>query len=163
MTTGVWIRSGNWTVVPEQSTASFSVRNLGFNRVTGTIPIRSGSARRDGDTTEIRAELDLKGLITGNARRDADLRKPQLLDSEARPKLFFLANQVRDEANGWQVEGALELRGTTCPVTLHVEPKNETRLVATAVLDRAPLRMRAPRFMIGRYLDITIDVRLTPQ
>lgn len=160
MTAGVWARSGSWTVLPEQSTASFSVRNLGFNRVTGTIPIRGGSVRRDGDITEVRAELDLNALDTGNARRDSDLRKPQLLDSAARPTLIFRANRVREEQNGWQVEGVLELRGATCPVALHVQPKDETRLVATAILDRAPLAIRAPRLMIGRYVDITVDVRL---
>ncbi|MFD4251459.1 YceI family protein [Amycolatopsis thermoflava] len=153
------VRSGNWTVVAADTTARFTVRDLGFKRVTGTIPVRGGSVQG----TDVRAELDLAGLDTGHPKRDADLRKPGLLDSAARPVLRFRGTA----ADAGRVDGALELRGTTCPVTLAVHPAPDDRpeaphLIATGVLDRAPLRMRVPRFVIGRHIEITVDVRLVP-
>ncbi|WP_020420119.1 YceI family protein [Amycolatopsis sp. ATCC 39116] len=153
------VRSGNWTVVAAGTTARFAVRNLGFNRVTGTIPVRGGSVQG----MAVRAELDLAGLETGHAKRDADLRKPSLLDSAARPVLRFTGTAV----DAGRVDGALELRGAICPITLTVQPAPDDRpeaphLIATGVLDRAPLRMRVPRFVIGRHIEITVDVRLAP-
>jgi polyisoprenoid-binding protein YceI len=159
------VSTGSWTVRCAHSTARFAVRNFGFNRVTGTIPIRAGSVRRDEHGTAVEAELDLGALDTGNARRDADLRKPHLLDSAARPVLRFTADRVREEADRWILEGALELRGVACPVTLTARVVDDgaaaaPHLVATAVFDRVPLGMRVPRFVIGRYLELTVDARL---
>ena len=81
------LRAGTWTVRSGRTTAAFEVRNFGFNRVRGTIPVRSGSVEvTGGEVTAVRAELDLGALDTGNPKRDADLRKPNLLDSGARPE-----------------------------------------------------------------------------
>ncbi|WP_236796926.1 YceI family protein [Amycolatopsis sp. GM8] len=160
MTAGATV--GSWTVLTGRSTARFSVRNFGVNRVTGTIPITGGSVRRDGDDITVRAELDLGALDTGNAKRDEDLRKPNLLDSAARPVLRFAAERMRADSDCWLIDGTLELRGVSCPVALRAEQDGESHVVATATLDRAPLGMRVPRFMIGRYVEITVDVRFAP-
>ncbi|GHE77381.1 hypothetical protein GCM10017786_03460 [Amycolatopsis deserti] len=153
------VRSANWTVVAEGTTARFRVRNFGLNRVTGTIPVRGGAVQG----TAVRAELDLVALDTGNPKRDADLRKPNLLDSAARATLRFTGTAV----DGGLVEGTLALRGTTCPITLTVRPAPDDRpdaphLVATGVLDRTALGMRVPRFVIGRHIEVTVDARLAP-
>lgn len=156
-------RSGNWTVLTGRSTARFSVRNFGFNRVPGTIPIRAGSVRMGEQGTAVEAELDLGALDTGNPRRDADLRKPNLLDSQARPVLRFAADRISEQPGGWVVDGMLDVRGTSCPVTLTVErfdSDDATRIRATGVLDRAPLGMRVPRFVIGHYVEITVEAWL---
>lgn len=159
-------RTGSWTVRCEDSTARFTVRNLGFGRVSGTIPIRGGSVHRDAHGGAVEAELDLGALDTENPRRDADLRKPHLLDSAARPVLRFSADRVREEAAGWLLEGTLELRGVACPVTLTARllgtDTAAPHIVATGVFDRAPLGMRVPRLVIGRFVDLTVDARLAP-
>ncbi|MBE1498264.1 polyisoprenoid-binding protein YceI [Amycolatopsis lexingtonensis] len=155
------LRAGTWTV--RTATASFEVRNFGFNRVGGTIPVRAGSVEvTGGGVTAVHAELDLGALGTGNARRDADLRKPNLLDSGAHPDLTFTATGVRRRGDGWEVTGDLRLRGTSCPLTLTVEPVTATGVRATGTLDRAPLGMRVPRAVIGRYVRIDVEAELEP-
>jgi len=157
------LRAGTWTVRSGRTTASFEVRNFGFNRVPGTIPVRTGTVEvRDGEVTAVRAELDLGALDTQNERRDADLRKPNLLDSAAEPVMTFTATGVRRQDNGWEVTGELRLRGTSCPLTLTVEPDTGSRVRATGTLDRAPLGMRVPRAVIGRYVRIVVEAELEP-
>jgi polyisoprenoid-binding protein YceI len=156
------LRAGTWTVRSGQTTAAFEVRNFGFNRVRGTIPVRSGSVEvTGGEVTAVRADLDLGALDTENPRRDADLRKPNLLDSAARPAMTFVAGEIRRQGDGWEVTGELRLRGTSCPLTLTVTPAGEG-VRATGTLDRAPLGVRAPRPMIGRYVRIVVDAWLEP-
>lgn len=157
------LRTGTWTVLSGRTTAAFEVRNFGFNRVRGTIPVRTGAVEvRDGEVTAVRAELDLGALGTRNPRRDADLRKPNLLDSGARPELTFVAVEVKRREGGWEVTGELRLRGTACPLTLDVDLAGGTRVRATGTLDRAPLGMRVPRAVIGRYVRIDVEAELAP-
>ena len=157
------LRTGTWTVRSGRTTAAFEVRNFGFNRVPGTIPVRTGTVEvRDGEVTAVRAELDLAALDTRNPRRDADLRRPHLLDSGARPDLTFAATAVRRQDMGWVVTGELRLSGTSCPLTLTVEPAAGTRVRATGTLDRAPLGLRVPRAVIGRYVRIVVEAELEP-
>ncbi|RSM46091.1 hypothetical protein DMA12_12480 [Amycolatopsis balhimycina DSM 5908] len=156
------LRTGTWTVLSGRTTAAFEVRNFGFNRVRGTIPVRTGVVEvTDGEVTAVRAELDLGTLDTRNERRDADLRKPNLLDSGARPEMTFVAADVQRRGDGWEVTGELWLRGTSCPLTLTVVPDG-TRVRATGTLDRAPLGMRVPRAVIGRYVRIDVEAELEP-
>ncbi|WP_328614001.1 YceI family protein [Amycolatopsis sp. NBC_00355] len=157
------LRTGTWTVLSGRTTATFEVRNFGFNRVRGTIPVTAGTVEvTGGEVTAIAATLDLGALDTENPRRDADLRKPKLLDSATHPELVFEAARIwRHE--GWEVTGELRLRGTSCPLTLTVEPPTgEGHVRATGTLDRAPLGVRAPRPMIGRYVRIVVDAWLAP-
>ncbi|SEB32097.1 Polyisoprenoid-binding protein YceI [Amycolatopsis tolypomycina] len=157
------LRAGTWTVRSGRTTAAFEVRNFGVNRVHGTIPVRTGTVQvRDGVVTAVRAELDLGALDTRNERRDVDLRKPNLLDSAAHPDLTFVSGSVRRQDNGWEVTGELRLRGTSCPLTLTVEPVTGTRVRATGTLDRAPLGMRVPRAVIGRYVRIDVEAEFEP-
>ncbi|MEU5260562.1 YceI family protein [Amycolatopsis sp. NPDC021455] len=160
--TAATLRTGTWTVLSGRTTAAFEVRNFGFNRVRGTIPVRTGAVEvRDGEVTAVHGELDLGALDTRNERRDADLRKPTLLDSGARPEMTFVADGVKRRDGGWEVTGELRLRGTACPLTLTVVPDG-TRVRATGTLDRAPLGMRVPRAVIGRYVRIDVEAELEP-
>ncbi|WP_410613303.1 YceI family protein [Amycolatopsis sp. lyj-109] len=157
------LRAGTWTVRSGRTTAAFEVRNFGFNRVRGTIPVRAGTVEvRDGGVTAVHAELDVGALDTQNERRDADLRKPNLLDSADRPAMTFTATGARRRDEGWEVTGELRLRGTSCPLTLTVVPDGGTRVRATGTLDRAPLGMRVPRAVIGRYVRIDVEAELEP-
>jgi polyisoprenoid-binding protein YceI len=157
------LRTGTWTVRSGRTTAAFEVRNFGLNRVRGTIGVRTGTVEvRDGEVTAVRAELDLGALDTRNPRRDADLRKPRLLDSGERPDLTFTATGVRRRDDGWEVTGELRLRGTSCPLTLTAATIDGIRVRATGTLDRAPLGLRAPRPMIGRYVRIVVEAELEP-
>lgn len=157
--------TGRWHLLPAASTASFAVANFGFRTVTGTVPLREGTVHVDGAgaVAGLHVLLDLDGLATGSWRRDADLRKPPLLDIDRHPELGFDATTMSPTGTGWLVEGRLNARGTsthlTVIVTLPDALEEQTGITATAVLDRRKLGIRAPRLLIGHLVRITVVSR----
>jgi polyisoprenoid-binding protein YceI len=152
--------TGAWVLDTARTTASFTVRN-GPATVRGTVPVSAGSVRVDGAGVAVEAELDLSALATGNPRRDRDLRKPALLDLDAHPRMRFIATRVREDDSGWALDGTLSVRGRDVPVTLEVADPDvpgdrDPTVVGTTRLDRRDLGMRAPRIMIGRWIDVTV-------
>ncbi len=146
----------------------FSVGNLGFRTVHGTVPVVAGTVdvAVDGPRGRVRAELDLAAVTTGNRRRDADLRKPHLLDLDAHPRLVFEADAFEAGPQGWRALGRLSARGTNCPLTVLGVPAtadDDLHLVGTAVLDRTALGIRAPRLLIGHQVSIVVDAWLTQE
>ena len=157
--------TGNWHLLADRSTASFAVANFGFRTVTGTVPLREGSAHVDGagDLTRVHAVLDLDGLDTRSWRRDADLRKPHLLDVDRHPELTFDGAGLIPSPGGWRLDGRLGCRGTSAPVRLSVRTADPTaepvELHLSAVLDRRDLGIRAPRLVIGDLVRVTLVTR----
>ncbi|MCO1660569.1 YceI family protein [Pseudonocardia humida] len=155
--------TGEWVLDPTRTTASFAVRN-GPGTVHGTVPVTAGAVRVDGAGVRVEAELDLSALDTGNPRRDRDLGKPGLLDLDRHPRLRFVADDVRGTDGGWVLVGTLSVRGREVPVTLTVADADRPDLLdagdATAVgttrLDRRDLGVRAPRVLIGRWIEVTV-------
>ncbi|MGW5707360.1 YceI family protein [Amycolatopsis japonica] len=167
MTAGTSARVGTWTVLADRTSATFTVRNFGFRVVHGSIPVSLGSVRVSADGVVVEAALDLDKIDTGNAKRDADLRKPGLLAIDAQPVLTFAADRVDEGPDGWTVEGALGARGESCSLTVTatgpVDNGDGTwRVLAGAVFDRRAIGLRAPRFLIGREITIALDVVLAP-
>jgi polyisoprenoid-binding protein YceI len=159
------VATGRWVVDPERSSARFSVRNFGVRTVSGSVPVLAGSLEIDdgGCPRRVAAELDLSALDTGNARRDADLRKRSLLDLDTHPVLTYAADEFEVGPQGWSARGRLCARGTSCPVPVLGVPAGtdaSLHLVGTAVLDRTALGIRAPRLLIGREVSVVVDAWL---
>ncbi|MGH8862300.1 MAG: YceI family protein [Jatrophihabitantaceae bacterium] len=156
-----------WTVVASLSCAGFAVRNLGIRTVTGRIPIRDASVDVEGGgrPVTVRADLDLAGIDTGNARRDRDLAKPRLLDTGKYPVLAFAATAGSPDGTGWELPGVLTAHGASIDVVLAAEVLqrgDEVTVRARTWFDRRDLGVTVPRFFIGRRIDVTIDAVLRP-
>lgn len=155
-----------WYVVVADTVAAFSVRELGFLRVRGTIPVIDGAVEVDsaGDVSALTATLDPAGIATGNSRRDRDLSGRKLLDVASHPHWTFRADHVERTTAGWTAHGTLNA-AAPAELTMHVveKPSDDTtrRYTGTASLDRRDAGVRAPRFLIGRRIDIELHVRLT--
>lgn len=160
-TTRTALPTGEWVLDPVRTTASFAVRN-GPGTVHGTVPTTAGSVRVNGADVRVQAELDLSALDTGNPRRDHDLRKPHLLDLDRHPRMRFVADDVRGSDGRWELVGTLSLRGRDVPVTLAVTGADglDQILVGTTRLDRRDVGVRAPRFLIGRWVEVTVHAVL---
>ena len=161
----VRLAAGTWTVDPLRTTATFAVRHFGLIMVHGSIGVRGGQLDVDESGAPIRicAELDLNTIDTGNARRDADLRKPRFLDIEHHPIMTYAADRFRTESDGWAAEGELQLRGASCPLVLTgVLDGRDLHARALARMDPAAVGLHAPRVLIGRTVPITIEAWLTP-
>ena len=86
--------AGTWTVSGSRTRVTFAVGNFGWP-VHGSVACRWGELEVDeaGMPVRVSAELDLESLRTGNARRDADLRKPALLDIDRHPTMTWTAER----------------------------------------------------------------------
>ena len=163
--TPVPVATGLWVVDPARSAATISVGNFAVRTVTGTVPVIAGSLEvtDGGRPRKLFAELDLAAIDTGHARRDADLRKPSLLDLDTHPVLTYAAAEFELGPQGWCAKGVLGARGATCPVTVLGVPAGtdgSLHLVGTAVVDRTALGIRAPRLLIGREVSVVVDAWL---
>jgi polyisoprenoid-binding protein YceI len=159
---------GRWTADPERTRTSFAVGNLGVRVVHGSIRVVSGELQVDADGRPVRvsAELEVGTVDTGNAKRDADLRKPGLLDAGAHPVMTFASHDIGPDGTGWRADGVLALRGTTCPLTVTGSwaggsTPGTVAVTGTATLDRTAVGIRAPRFLIGRTVTITVEAELS--
>ncbi len=148
-----------WTVETTLTSATFTVRHLGFRTVTGTVPVTDARIQvdTDGHPLRIEADLDPAGLDTGNRRRDRDLCAPGLLDTARHPRLTFRG----DATTGTTVPGVLHVRGRDVPVELEVSG-DASHAVATTSFDRTTVGIRAPRLLIGRMIEVRIDAVLRP-
>jgi polyisoprenoid-binding protein YceI len=161
--------AGTWAVSDSRTRVTFDVGNLG--RVAhGSVTCSRGGVEVDAGGSPVRASavLDLNSLDTGIRKRDADLRKPWLLDIDRHPMMAWRCDRfVPTGDGGWTAEGELSVRGTTAPLAVTGRPEAGAldsgwlRVRAEAVLDRSTVGIRAPAFLIGRTVSITIDAWLT--
>ena len=165
---GLPTTAGLWAVSDSRTLVTFSVGHLG-HRVHGSVPVDWGEIELNsaGAPSRVRAELDLNGLDTGVAKRDADLRKAHFLDIERHPTMSWSADRFAAAGEGcWTAEGRLSVRGTSTPLTVKGTVESaaldgeSVRVRASGVLDRAAVGIRAPSFLIGRIVEIEIDAWL---
>ncbi|WP_022908939.1 YceI family protein [Aestuariimicrobium kwangyangense] len=160
--TSVPSENSRWTVVPESSTATFSVRDKLVATTRGTLPITAGRVVTDADGSVVssRVDLDLTRVDTGNAHRDRDLQKPSLLDGVGHPVISVHTGPTTPQVTQWTVPATLSARGASCPLELHVSgtttDQDHAQVHVTARLDRTGLGMRVPTFIIGRLVDIDV-------
>ena len=124
----------------------------------GPDPARVGRGGRRGTPDSVHAELDLAGRSTpAHARRDRDLRKPHLLDTDRFPTMTFTSTNVEAHGDGWLLPGRLAARGTEIDVVLTttfvMTARSRHRARPRRRSTGATLGIRAPRLMIGRRID----------
>lgn len=156
-------RAGRWSVVAEASTARFSVRDKLVTTVHGTFPIAGGLVviAPEGGVEQAAVELTVAGVESGNKHRDSDLRKAGFLDAAGHPMVRVEAQQAEPSATVWDVRATVSARGAAAPVHLQVtrvlETEDEIRVRVTGRLDRRPLGIKAPTFIVGRFVDLDVD------
>ena len=161
---------GRWDVDVASTVASFEVANFVVNRVPGSITVRSGTVLTDerGRPTHVSAVLDAGSIATGNARRDKDLRSQKFLDVANSPEIRFSGTSVTPtDDGGWTVEGTLSVGTHGSPMRLDVELQRSSRpdtvsVVARGSVDRVALGIKAPSFVIGRQVQISVAAVLSP-
>jgi polyisoprenoid-binding protein YceI len=158
----VRLAAGSWSIATG-SHASFVVRNLGFKKVTGTIPIQRAEVVVDdaGVIISVHAELDLAAIDTANRRRDIDLARPKLLDTKQFPLMTFDGALGSGGSSGLVVQGTLAAHGRTVPLDLSVIVERtgagQLSVRVKAEFDREDLGVKARGFMIGRRIEVQIN------
>src|SRR4051812_18892793 len=120
---GISLTRGRWTVDPNHSEVSFSIRHLGLSKVRGRFE-RFAATMDIGDTpadTRVAATVELASVSTGQADRDAHLLSTDFFRVEQHPTLTFTSSAISGEAEDWSLTGNVTLNGQTHPITLAVE------------------------------------------
>lgn len=154
------------------SSAEFAVKHMMIATVRGRIPILKGTLVRGPQGWDVDAELDVSRIETGAKDRDTHLRSPDFFDTPAHPTLVFTARGVSADTD--EIAGELTIRGTTRPVTLHVERNGEgvdpwgnkrVGLTATTTLDRHAfglswnVALEAGGVLVGDKVKVTLDLQ----
>src|ERR1700751_4045249 len=117
-------QTSTWTIVPNHSTAQFTVRHLAISNVSGNFTKMTGSIvlnEKDLTQSQVNAVIDASSVDTRVADRDKDLRSPNFLDVEKYPTLEFKSKRIVNSGGKLQMIGDLTLHGTTREVTLDVD------------------------------------------
>ncbi|MFI8221443.1 YceI family protein [Streptomyces sp. NPDC085932] len=161
------VQDGTWSVDTTASTASFTVANLGFRTVTGTLPILKGTVMvtPGGEPSEVTATVDAKGFDTGNSRRDAHVRSSDFLHTDRYPELSFTSSSLKADSEGWQVAGFLSVRDKLTPMSLLVRVirmgDDQAEIRASGRIDRRSAGItKGGRLLIGAYVNIDLEVVL---
>lgn len=150
------VEAGSYRVAPTRSTVEIRVRHFG-RPIHGSFTVDHGEVTVVPGRTRVSAEVQAGSFLTGNSRRDTDVVGPRFLDAASHPTLGFTGEVV-----GATLHGELTVRDVTAPVTFELETRPDGRIRATTQLDRRVFGIRAPRALIGRYVDVELTVTLAP-
>lgn len=151
------------------SSAKFSVEHVWVERVTGTVPIESGSVMLDPGSLvplSVAATLNCAELKTDDPDRDAALRSPDFFDSDRFSTWTFTSTKiVPTGAAAFGMDGLLTIHGVTQPEHLDVTIAGTPQAPAyhaVGKIDRKAFGMKVTRLdpVIGNPVDVTLDVVL---
>src|SRR5262245_45472705 len=162
-----------WSFDRSHTTVEFTVKNFFFFTVKGQLAPPVGTLVID-DTdithSSVSATIDAASIDTGNKQRDAHLRAKDILAVTNYPEIRFESSSVGpgNDRDTLRVKGELTIKGKSEPVELHTilldrsrSPRGEEVIyyVATAQLDRFKFGISYGRGIIGRLLNVTINVQ----
>ena len=162
---------GTYRIDPERSTLSYSGRHMfGLGVVHATFAIDSGEVRVADPLTAsaVTVTVDAGSFHSDSAKRDNDVRGAKLLDVATYPTITFASDRLRQDGDkGWRLSGSVTAHGTSVPVELRIDGSvreaEGVRLHGRADhLDRCAFGVTKGRGMVGRYLDLDLDVFAVP-
>jgi polyisoprenoid-binding protein YceI len=156
-------------VDPAHSRASFSVKHIWVEHVTGSVPIVSGSVTLAGGSripTSAEAVLDATRIETGEPDRDRSLESADFFDAQRFPQWTFTSARIVPRGNDtFEMDGDLTIHGVTQRerVTATIGgTASDPVYHATAQLNRHAFGMATTRLdpAIGATVDVTLDIAL---
>ncbi len=169
-------QTGTWTIDPDHSDVSFTVRHLMVSKVRGSFRSFAGEIVTADDPLDssVTATIDLKSIDTNNPQRDDHIRSADFFDVVSHPEMTYRSTGVRVDGGGFVVDGELTLHGVTRAVPLRVElngfgpdPYGGTRvgLSATATINRRDfgiditLPMDGGGVVVGDKIAIALEIQ----
>ena len=152
-----------------RSRAQFSVEHIWVERVTGTVPIESGTVTLDPDAlvpASVTATLNCARVKTNDPDRDASLRSPDFFDADRFATWTFTSTRiVPTGAASFEMDGSLTVHGITQPERLDVTVAGTPQAPhyhAIGKIDRKAFGMSVTKLdpTIGNPVDVTLDVVL---
>lgn len=108
------IPTGTWTLDKTHSQVGYAVRHSGVSLFKGG-PTDFDAVLEDGT---LRGSAKVASITIQDENLAAHLASPDFFDAERFPQVSFRSTEVRRDGDDLAVEGELEIRGQTQPVTL---------------------------------------------
>ena len=114
-----------WYIDPSHTAVNFSVKHMMLSTVRGSLGkvsgrIELGPAQPEKGDFEVTAAV--KGINTGDERRDGHLQSADFFDAEKYPEVTFKSNAIFPKGDGhYTASGDLTIRNITRPVSFDVE------------------------------------------
>jgi polyisoprenoid-binding protein YceI len=153
------------------SAAQFTVKHMMVTNVRGSMGKMSGTIQYDPANlaaSSVKAIVDVLGINTNEAKRDAHLKSPDFFDAEKWSKIEFVSTKWWKEADKIKIAGNLTMHGVTKPVTLDAEisPQvgNKIGALATTKINRKDWGLTWNRAVeaggvaVGDEVTITLDI-----
>ena len=167
--------AADYAVDPAHTQATFTVTHLAISRVSGKVPVVSGTVTLGSNDvpTAISMTLSAKDIDTQSADRDRDLRGADWFDVDKFPTMTFVAKSVTGNPQALNIVGDLTMHGVTKPATFTAkelgkmtDARNRTHVgySAATTLDRRQWGLNWGRTTPGGSLiagnDVTIDLNV---
>jgi polyisoprenoid-binding protein YceI len=159
------IAPGTYRLVPDRCAVRFRTAHaFGLGPVHGTFAVLDGVivVAETHTDSRVTVSLDPASFTTDKPRRDKQIRSKAFLDVKRYPSMSFASTGLSPDL---VVSGTLTAHGTTAPVTLTITSVQAApgglRCRATTRLDRHTFGVTTGRGLIGRYLDVELDVAST--
>src|SRR5437879_4691081 len=106
-----------WYIDPSHTAVNFSVRHMMLSTVRGSLGKVSGRIELDPAQPEkgdFEVTAAVKGINTGDERRDGHLRSADFFDAEKYPEVTFKSNAIFPKGDGrYTASGDLTIRAIT--------------------------------------------------
>jgi polyisoprenoid-binding protein YceI len=114
-----------WYIDPSHTAVNFSVKHMMLSTVRGKLGKVRGRIELDPAQPEkgdFEVAAAIKGITTGDAKRDGHLQSPDFFDAERYPEVRFKSNAIFPKGDGhYTASGDLTIREVTRPVSFDVE------------------------------------------
>ncbi len=164
------VAAGRYRIDPDRSRVRYSGKHMfGLGTVHATFSIREGVLTVRDATGAFRTSVtvDAASFCSGSTRRDRDVRSAGLLEVERYPDITFASESIQETpGEGWLVSGTVTAHGRSVPVAVQVDrvTSNGPEVLVhgwARNLDRTSFGITGSRGIVGRYLDLELDVIAT--
>ena len=167
--------AADYVVDANHTQAAFTVTHLAISRVSGKVPVTSGtvSLGSNGVPTAISMTLSAKDIDTQSEARDRDLRGADWFEVDKFPTMTFVAKSVTGTPQALSIVGDLTMHGVTKPVTFTAKElgrmtdqrgRTHVGYSAATTLDRRQWALNfgatAPGGSLVAGNDVTIDLNV---
>lgn len=157
---------GRYRIDRKRSKVHYSGKHMfGMGTVHAMLTIKDGELRigEPIEASSAAVTVDAASFSSNSSKRDRDVRSAGLLDVDRYPDITFAAESLRRTGDGWLVTGSVTAHGHTVPVDVRIDRVTDegagVRVHGRAEhLDRTAFGITGSRGMVGRYLDLELDV-----
>jgi polyisoprenoid-binding protein YceI len=110
--------TGTWNVDPVHSQVGFAVDYIAGKFRGSFSPVDAKLEVAEDGSTTLSGKAPVEGIKVQDENLEAHLQSPDFFDAERAPEITFSSTAVRRSGDSLEIDGQLQIRGESKPVTL---------------------------------------------